>query len=191
LNDVKINGDHVFDPVDPAPEFVELFSFVDSADITATKERMKLKIDSKGLRTTLDGVRNARFAGNRIRQRFLKPPIETEVQTLFSKRMLEVGDIVGVTHRSLPDMDTGLRGWTLEQCEVTRAVPDFRKGLMRFTLITTNFGTRYRVIAPTLFSGSPFPNYTAQTQAQKDRYCSIADTPTDLFTNGDAAHQII
>ena len=188
LNVIKIFGDHNpdFDEELGESEFTLLFSFEDSADIAATKERRELIIESEGLRTELDGVRNATFAGNRIRQRFLEPPIEIEVETLFSKRALELGEVVGVTHSALPDMDTGLRGWTLEQSEVVKAQPDFRRGRMRFTLITTNFGRRYRVIAP-----NSVPDYGSQTQAQKDKYMSIADTATELLGGADPAHQII
>ena len=188
LNVIQIFGDHNpdFDEGQGETEFTLLFSFEDSADITATKERKELIIESKGLRSDLDGVRNATFAGNRIRQRYLEPPIEIKAETLFSKRALELGDVVGVTHSALPDIDTGLRGWTLEQCEVVKAEPDFQRGRMRFTLITTNFGRRYRVIAP-----NSVPDYGSQTQAQKDKYLSIADTGTELLGGVDPAHQII
>jgi hypothetical protein len=188
LNVIEIFGDHDpdFDESEGESEFTLLYSFEDSADITATKERRELIVESKGLRTELDGVRNARFAGGKIRQRYLEPPIEIEAETLFSKRALEIGDVVGVTHSALPDMDTGARGWTLEQCEVVKSQPDFRRGRMRFTLITTTFGRRYRVIAP-----NSVPDYTSQTQAQKDKYMSIADTATELLGGADPAHQII
>lgn len=188
LNVIQILGNHDpdFDEGQGETEFTALFSFEDSSDITATKERKELIIESRGLRTDLNGVRNAAFAGNKIRQRFLEPPIEIKVETLFSKRVLEIGDVVGVTHSALPDMDTGLRGWTLEQCEVVKAQPDFRRGRMRFTLITTTFGRRYRVIAPTGLA-----DYTSQTQAQKDKYLSIASSPGELLGGVDPAQQII
>ena len=188
LNVIQILGDHDpdFDESEGETEFTTLFSFEDSSDITATKERKELIIESKGLRTDLNGERNATFAGNRIRQRYLEPPIEIEVETLFSKRALELGDVVGVTHPDLPDMDTGQRGWTLEQCEVVKAQPNFQRGRMRFTLITTNFGRRYRVIAPTGLA-----DYTSQTQAQKDKYLSIASSPGELLGGVDPAHQYI
>jgi hypothetical protein len=188
VNDIKIYGDYNpdYDESTGESEFTLLCSCEDSSDITATNERKELVIESKGLRTDLDGVRNARFAGGKIRQRFLNPPVEITAETLFSRRMLEVGDVVGVTHAALPEMDAGARGWAGVQCEVTKAVPDFRRGRMRFTLITTNFGRRYRVIAP-----NSVPDYTLQTQAQKDKYMSIADTATELLGGTDPAHQII
>jgi hypothetical protein len=188
VNVIEIYGDHDpdFDESAGESEFTILYSIEDSSDVTATKERKELIIESKGLRTSLDGVRNARFAAGKIRQRFLNPPVEITAETLFSKRMLEVGDVVGVTHSALPHMDTGARGWSSVQCEVVKAVPDFRRGRMRFTLITTNFGRRYRVIAP-----NTVPDYTSQTQAQKDKYMSIADTATELLGGTDPAHQII
>ena len=188
LNVIEILGDHDpdFDEGQGESEFTTLFSFEDTADITATKERKELIIESRGLRTALDGIRNATFAGNKIRQRFLDPPIEIEAQTLFSKRALEIGDVAGISHSALPDMDTGLRGWTLEQCEVVKAQPDFQRGRMRFTLITTNFGRRYRVIAPTGLA-----DYGSQTQAQKDKYLSFASSPGELLGGVDPAHQWI
>ncbi len=188
VNVIEIHGDFApdFDEELGETEFALLYSFEDTADIAATKERKELIIESKGLRTDLDGVRNARFAGGKIRQRFLEPPIEIIAETLFSKRAFEVGDVVGVTHSALPDMETGARGWAAVQCEVVKAVPDFRRGRMRFTLITTNFGRRYRVIAP-----NSVPDYTSQTQSQKDKYMTIADTGTELLGGVDPAHQII
>lgn len=188
INVIQIFGDHNpdFDESLGETEFTLLFSFEDTADITATKERKELIIESKGLRTDLDGVRNATFAGNKIRQRFLEPPIEVKVETLFSKRAVELGDVIGMTHSALPDMDTGLRGWTLEQCEAVKVQPDFRRGRMRFTLITTNFGRRYRVIATTGLA-----DYGSQTQAQKDKFLSIATSPGELLGGVDPAHQII
>jgi len=188
INVIEIYGDHDpdFDEAEDETEFTLLFSFEDSSDITATKERKELIVESKGLRTALDGVRNATFAGNKIRQRYLEPPIEIEAETLFSKRVLEVGDVVGVTHSALPEMDTGARGWSDVQCEVVKAAPDFRRGRMRYTLISTNFGKRYRVIGPTGLA-----DYTSQTQAQKDKYLSIASSPGELLGGVDPAHQYI
>jgi hypothetical protein len=193
LNVIEIWGDHNpdYDSEAGETEYRLLYRFEDSSDIAATRERRELIVKSRGLRTELDGDRNARFAAGKIRQRFLNPPLEFEAETLFSKRSIEAGDVVSLTHKNLPDQRTGARGLAAEQCEVVKVNPDFRKGVMRLTLWTANTRKLYRVVAPALDGGSPFPDYGSQTAAQRARYLSIADTATEEFSNGDPAHQVI
>lgn len=188
VNHIIIKGD--YNP-DGEPEFTTLFEFKDDADIAATRETKLLEIESKGLRSTLDGARNAAFAGNRIKQRYLKPPIEVDVETFFTKKVIEAGEIIFISHSKLPNLQTGQRGWENVACEAIEVDPDYSGGKMSFKFLSTTFGRRYRVIAPTLVGGSPFPDYGLQTQEQRDRFASIAATSTERFTNGDLAHQII
>lgn len=184
LTSVKIWGD--YNAVTDEFESL-LFSFLDTADQTKTQEKPDLEIFSRGLRTEYDGVRTARFATNRWLQRYITPPLELKASVLFKKRALEVGDVVKVSHPELPNLTDGTLGWVDEPCEVTRVVIDFAKGLVNLTLLTTNFGKRYRVIAP----NSLVDDHGDQTQEERDKYLSIADTITEDFLNGELAHQIM
>lgn len=183
INHVKIYGDH--DP-DADPEFTLLYELLDSADVTATGETALLEVQSEGLRTALKGERNARFAGNKIFQRYIVPPLSVKVDTLFSKRVYEVGEVINVTHGDLFNEETGTRGWTDVPCEILKAEPDFVRGRMRLTLLTTAFGNRYRVIAPNTLG-----DYTTQTDAEKAKWLSVSGTSPDEFSNGDPAHEVI
>lgn len=186
-NGVRISGDHHPDgAAGDGAEFSLLAEIFDADDAQATHETKIFAVESRGLRSALDGKRNARFAAGKIRQRFLRPPLEVEAETFFTKRGIEAGEVIFVSHPHLPNLATGARGWTDVPCEVVKAQPDFRKGRMRLTLLATGFNRRYRVIAP-----SGLAEYSAQTAAEREKYLSVASSPEETFSNGDAAHQLI
>lgn len=184
INRVQIFGD--FNPDAEDEEFASLLDKTDAADVTATGEEKSFDVESKGFRTILNGVRSARFAGNKILQRYTVPPIEMTVETLFSKRVIEVGEVVFITHKNVFNPNTGARGMTQIPFEVLKAKPNFNRGTITFTLLGTGFNRQYRVIAP-----NATPDYGSQSQSEKDTFMSIADTGTELLGGVDPAHQII
>lgn len=141
----------------------------DTTDQTNTKEIGEYEITSRGLRSGLDGVALAKEVANRILRRWLVPPIEMTVVTEFTKRQFAMGDIVSISHPSLPDTVNNSVGLTDKLMEIVRVNPLFPEGKMSFELMETGF-KRFAWMGP-----ASMPSFGSATDAQK-RYAYFGDS---------------
>lgn len=119
-----------------------------TSDQTATKETILYEIRSSGLRTALDGVSLAREVAFRTLGRYKVPPIQIRVPLIFTKRGLQTGDMVQVSHDALPNVKAGTIGLTDSIFEVVEVNPDYAQGLIEVRLIDTSF-RKYAYLGPT------------------------------------------
>ncbi len=137
LNKVIVYGDR--DLGSGATAFTTLATQEDTSDQSTTKEKRTHEISSDGLRTALGGVSIAEEIAYRVRRRFFSPPIEVRATAGFTKRGIEVGDIVALSHPNLPDNVAGTLGLTNKIMEVTKISYDFEAGHVVLTLVDTAF----------------------------------------------------
>lgn len=117
-----------------------------------------LVIKSKGLRTSFSPGSIAGRALEIIERRkakifarFNAPPLKIKFTARFYEWLAEAGDIVGLTHSLLPDIEAGSRGITDRRMEVIERSINWKSGDVRFTLLDTGFARGdYAVISPTL-----------------------------------------
>lgn len=172
FNRVVVFGDH--NPV--KSDFEELVTVEDTTDQTATNETGELKIESRGLRSnvrTFDGIELAREIAFRQLRRWLKGPIEVEVELLFTKRLIQIGDVVEVSHPALPDTVAGSRGLVRELYEVIRTTHNFEKGIVKLLLFNQGF-------QPFAYIGPPtMTDFPSATPSEKD-FCYMGDVNNKL-----------
>lgn len=136
VNAIQIYGD--FDEV--TGDFTLLASFIDVTDVLATKEEVPFIVQSKGLQTALGGVATANVMIERLKNMFLKPPIQVTLKTHLTKQVGTMGDTVLVTHDDLLDNITGARGWVNRPVEIIYAGPNYGRGEMEFRVLDVQFG---------------------------------------------------
>lgn len=183
LNKIEIQGD--FDP-DTGNFDTVLASFEDTQDQTDTKEVSERIFQQKGLRSDLNGETIARIWLERILQRVRRPPLAIPIETDFTIRDLQAGEVAEFSHDEVPDTALGTVGVASKRVEITAVATNFQRGTVKVDLLDTAIGNRYRVIAP-----NSLPDYTSQTAEERAKYLSIADAATDEFSNGDPAHEIL
>jgi len=106
----------------------------DTADQTATKEAVSFEQEDSGLTAARGGVRQGESIGSVLMRRFLVPPSQIEVWCPLTKRSLEVGEVLALTHDEIPNVKTGVRGLTALRLEIVEREEAFGAGEMRFVL---------------------------------------------------------
>ena len=183
LNKIEIQGD--FDP-DTGNFDTVLASFEDTQDQTDTKQVRERIFQLKGLRSDLNGATIARIWMERLLQRVQRPPLAIPVETDFTIRDLQAGEVAEFSHDEVPDTALGTIGIVSKRVEITSVAVNFQRGTNKVELLDTAIGNRYRVIAP-----NSLPDYTSQTAEERAKYLSIALAATDQFSNNDPAHEIL
>jgi len=167
LNKFTIVGDYA---AELSQEYESvLYETEDTTDQAATEETIEYYAESKWLHTDYDGVSIAWELAERMKQRFVVPPIKIELSVLPTRLNLEQGDVVKVTDADLPDMATGTRGVDEHMMTILAIRPDWETGLLRLTLLDTG-GKRYGLIAE-----NSQVDYTSATTADKETYFFISD----------------
>lgn len=102
---------------------IKVYTF--QASINKYGLRDPVVIESKGVRTSLDGIAIMADRAIEIGKRFSEPPVVLDLGILYRRHNFEIADVVEVTHNLIPDPLTGLRGLTRERFEVWRSQPNF------------------------------------------------------------------
>jgi hypothetical protein len=177
VNEVSLGVD--MDPETGEP--AEMVVTEDTADQSATKEIAALEEEDTGLRASLRGVRLAEDIGAVIFRRFLKPPPLLELWCHLTKRALEVGEDVSVTHDEIPNVKTGTRGLTASRWEIVEREERFAKGQIRFVLQDGGY-SRPAFIADD--AEPPDDDYDLATAADKE-YAYIAPDAGNFADGGE------
>lgn len=183
LNKIEIQGD--FDP-DTGLFDTVLASFEDTQDQTDTKQVRPRTFQLKGLHSDLNGDTIARIWLERLLQRVRRPPLAIPIETDFTIRDLQAGEVAEFSHDEVPDTATGEIGVVSKRVEITSVAVNFGRGTNKVELLDTAIGNRYRVIAP-----NSLPDHGSQTDAERAKYGSIALAATNKFTNGEDAHEAL
>jgi hypothetical protein len=149
INEVEFHYD--WDAVDE--EFDSQDFYIDSTSLNNRGPGKKpIEIKTKGLHsadpTTADVLERRK---NKIFNRYATPPVKLSLKTFFNRWLSEAGDIVPVTHRLLPDLENGTRGYSARRMEIINRTVDWKQGLVNFELLDTGFDQGdYMLISPTM-----------------------------------------
>jgi len=187
INEVEIFYDHNA----TTDEFDSELYYIDSTSINNRGPGKKpLTIKSKGLHSSGLGSQPDRTGDiitsrkNKVFGRFSTPPIELGFNAWFSRWLSEAGDIVPFTHRLVPDIEVGTRGYSAERMEVISRDVNWTKGQVKLKLLNTGFGkTIYAVISPimTVTVGTSATQFTVSV-ADAAKY--TAGWEADIFDAG-------
>jgi hypothetical protein len=154
----------------------------DATDQSATEETIEYLIESKWLSSDRDGGLIASELAGRIRSMYAPAPVFLDIEINFTKRSIEEGDVVLVTHRRIPDMLLGTRGVTNKPMLVLSTKPNFEKGTVTLQCLDSSY-RRFGVIAP-----ADAPNYESANATEKATYFYISDA-SGLMTGGDPGYR--
>lgn len=159
VNKVNIGVDFNPETSLPSQEVLE----EDTADQTATKETAEFEVLDNGFRASLRGLVLAAERGAHLLRRFKAPPDILTLKIPLRRRALLHGEVVSLTHSLIPDVRTGLRGFTTERMQIIERREDFDKESI---LIKLQFGNYVRPAA--WAPDSQTFDYDAATAAQKE-----------------------
>lgn len=130
----------------------------------------------------------------RFLKRFSTPSPVLRVEAFYSRRLLEVGDIVPLTTAYTPNLATGRLGLDSVLMEVVQIDPNFIGASQSYTLLNTGYtyGKKYAAISPPTNPPINFPNYLAATTAQRNyAFISREVSPTvGVMSDGSPGYYI-
>jgi hypothetical protein len=179
LNKFVIRGDYdeVGETYDTALYDTETAE--DTANQSATGETIEYIAESRWLHTAYNGVEIAEELAGRLRVTYLGMPALVKVQLLFSKRNLEAGDVVALTHPDVPDLRTGTRGVTGRLMTIVSIGANFAQGKLELELLDLGF-RRYGVIAP-----DAQVDFGSATDQEKSTFFFISDSSAQMGDGSD------
>lgn len=143
-------------------------------------------IQSKGLRSPLGGGLYARMISAVLFQRYGYRPVQLDVDVFWTAVVLELGDLVTVTHPLIKNILTGSVGMTNEVFEVQGVTRDYTKGTVSLKLLDVN----YRQSGPFEVAPNGTPSWTGSTPAQQQQYMYIASAANSEYSTGQAGNAI-
>jgi hypothetical protein len=183
VNRVELGVD--MDPETGAP--AEVIVTESTSDQTATKETATFEEEDTGFRGALRGARLAEKAGAVVLRRFLIPPPQLEVWCPLTKRALQLGEVLAVTHDEIPNVKTGTRGLTAVRLELVEREEAFAAGEMRFLLQDAGF-VRPAFVGP----AGAITGYDSATAAEKEyAYVGPPGFPVPNFDDGTPPYEVI
>jgi hypothetical protein len=122
-------------------------------------------------------MRQTRLDGYAVRflKRFAFPSPVLEATAFFSKRLLELGDVVPLSSDFVPNLATGKIGIQAQLMELIEITPSYLEATQRYTLLNTgySYGRKYGAISPSAKPPVNFPVFSAATPLQRN-YCFIS-----------------
>lgn len=140
VNEVQVKYDHdaTNDEYDTEEWHIDAESFA-----ARGPGKRALKLESKGIRTSLAGSAFITRRAEKVFDRYAVPPPKLRLKTFFSRHLSEVGDIVPVSHTKIPNLNTGSRGVSSHWMEVINRTPRWNKGYCDFELLHTGWDQKY------------------------------------------------
>jgi hypothetical protein len=141
------------------------------------------------LRIERGGLLRGFLIADRVFRRHAFATPKYKVKTHLSTLVVEVGDFVYLTHRLLPDLQTGAIGVNGVVCEVIDRKPNYAQGSMEFELLDTRFMslTQPYQIAPL---ASSVPTWPYATPGQRAQYMFVSTAPSGLNSDGSSGNTI-
>jgi len=140
-------------------EYLSETYFIDGTSLNNRGPGKKpLEVKSKGLHVdTAPGSVNGRaediiaIRRGKVFARFASPPTKIKCKCFFSRWLTEAGDIVPFTHSKLPDIESGVRGYSAYNMEVVNRTVNWKEGSVTLELLNTGFDNpaNYGVIGGT------------------------------------------
>ncbi len=194
FNEIDISYDYNF----LSKEFLTRSLYEDSTSQVAYGRTTTRTLESRGIKVGIGTGQMPQLRVDNFAVRFLKrfsvPAPILQANALFSKRLLELGDVLPLTSAFIPNLDTGEIGITAKLMEIIAADPKFDSSTQDYTLLNTgySYGRRYGAISPSTKPPVNFPNYLAATDLQR-LYAFISTKTGDqsgIMSNGDPGYFI-
>jgi hypothetical protein len=178
INDVTVQWN--WNPVSRGYDGAEV-EVIDSDSIAAHDIEGVIEVEARGVASSTLPAR----LGRKKKRHFVNPNPTIALPVLLTHSNINPGDVVQVTHGSIPDQRAGTVGWNKYMLVVGKR-PNWDTGALEFDVIDTQYiDKRYALIAP---SGTV--DYSSATSAEKATYGFISDS-NDKMSDGTDTYQIM
>jgi hypothetical protein len=183
LNKFTLKGDYVTS-TDTFGNLYTTETSEDTTDQSNTAETVEYLMESRWLDSNYNGVEIATELAGRMRIRYLKTPAVVDLEVNFTKRNLEQGDVVAITHPDLPDLFDGTRGISGRLMSLISTRPNFERGTLSLRFLDTGY-KRYGVIAPNAQA-----DWDSATDQEKDTFFFISSN-AGVMSDGSDGYRFI
>jgi hypothetical protein len=167
-----------------APATVVLEDTTDQAD---TKEVGGMELEESGLRSSLRGQRLGEVLAAGLLRRYLKSPPVLVLVCGHQKKAIEEGDVAVLTHSRIPNVKTGVRGFTAARMEVVNRIERPEAGVVELHVMDPGY-TRPAWIG----AAGALPDYDSASAAQREfAHIGQAGTPVGNFGDGTPPYEVI
>jgi hypothetical protein len=172
---LRFNDQYQTGVTQAAQKWAAEVTYQQTTSIAQYKQFYKHQIEAQGLRLERGGLLRGGLIADRVFRRHAFATPKYKVKTMLSTLTVEVGDYVYLTHRLMPDLQTGLVGLNGVVCEVVDRKPNYAQGYMEFEVMDTRFMslTKPYQVAP-LASSIPAWQYATPAQRQQYMFISLA-----------------
>lgn len=162
----------------------------DTADQALTEEQAEVREDSTGFAGTYSGVRLAEAAAAEFLRWFGDGPFQLRLKCLSTKRAIEVGEDVLVTHSRLPNPASSTPGLSSKRMIVVERNEDLASGRVELVVQDANY-VRPMVVGP---AGAGPADYDAASAAQREESTFIApagDPVPNFAIDGSSPYEVV
>lgn len=150
-------------------------SFQQDTSIYRYRRIASQQVECTGLRSARGGFLRSFILSDRIFRRYAFGTPKYSLDSFLTSVVVEIGDMVSMTHANVPDLASGQTGLQNVLCEVIAREPNYTNGRMKFELLDTRFMqlTKPYQIAP-LADG--IPAWDGATVAERQQYMFVSES---------------
>ena len=148
-------------------------TYVQQSSLQLYQQVYQQQVEATGLRTNFGASMRSRALADRIFRRHSFAPPAYRLEAHLSTLMVELGDLVALTHPLLPDFQTGKLGVVNVTCEVIDRKPNYTQGRIEFSLLDTRFLNQSApcLIAP---AAAGIGSWTSASASERAQYMFIS-----------------
>lgn len=184
VNRVVLGVDSALGGGNPSQTVIE----EDAADQALTEEVAEIREESTGFAGNLNGVVLAGAAGAWFLRRFGRAPYQIPVRVHPTKRAIEVGEDLLLTHARMPNPASTTPGLSNLRVEVVERNEDLTGNGVQLVLQRLEF-VRPMIVGP---PGAGPADYTAASAAQREEstFVGLAGEPVPNFADGTSPYEV-
>lgn len=145
------------------------------------------EIDADGIRSAFQGFFIAALTSRLIFMRYGFKNLKFDTNAadgIFGSLLVEMGDVVSVTHALIPDRSAGVMGITNKLFEILGKTIDLKEGVVTFVMIDASYLQTFGFF---LITSDAQADYAAASPTEKGKYMFMTDD-SGLYSNSDAGH---
>lgn len=182
VNRVVLGVDSAFGGGSPA----QLVTLEETADQATTLEEAEIREESTGFLGSQSGARLAQGRASVALRRFVDGPYQIRVRAHATKRALEVGEDLLLTHSRMPNPASSTPGLSSQRVEIVERNEDLVSGRVELVLQDPNF-TRPAWIG----ASGAVPGYDSASANEREyAYIGPSGSPVGNFSDGTPPYEI-
>ena len=128
-------------------KFTRIETLIDQESIDTYLQKRTISFSFKGIKSDLNGLQIVKTRAKKLLERLATPQTRVSVKTFFKNSIYNIGEILNIVHRNIPQSGGGL-GFNSSMEVLSKGV-DYTSATVKFNLqFTSSFNHRFALIAP-------------------------------------------